>query len=142
MPIGAILLTQDVADVIEPGDHGSTFAAGSLVTAVAQVVFRRLCEPTFLAAIQEKGEYLGQGLRSLQVKHDTVVEIRGRGLMWGLDLNVEAAEVVERGYKEGIIMTSAGQNTLRLVPPLVIEKEQLDQTLEKLDLIFGQLEEG
>ena len=71
-----------------------------------------------------------------------MVEIRGRGLMWGLDLNVEAAEVVERGYKEGIIMTSAGQNTLRLVPPLVIEKEQLDQTLEKLDLIFGQLEEG
>jgi acetylornithine/N-succinyldiaminopimelate aminotransferase len=142
LPIGAVLLTQNVADVIKPGDHGSTFAAGSLVTAVAQVVFRRLCEPAFLAAVQEKGKYLGQGLRSLQAKHDTLVEIRGRGLMWGLDLNVEAVEVIGRGYKEGIIMASAGPNTLRLVPPLVIEKEQLDQALEKLDLIFSQLEGG
>jgi acetylornithine/N-succinyldiaminopimelate aminotransferase len=141
LPIGAILLTQQAADVIGPGDHGSTFAANSLVTAVAQVIFRRLSDPAFLSSVREKGEYLGQGLRSLQAKHATVIEIRGRGLMWGLDLSVKAEEVVNRGYEEGLILVSAGENILRLVPPLIVEKSHIVEALSKLDRILDQLEE-
>lgn len=142
LPSGAILLTQQVADTIGPGDHGSTFAANSLVTAVAQVVFGRLSNPAFLAAVREKGGHLGEGLRSLQAKHPTVVEVRGRGLMWGLDLTVKAEEVVNRGYEEGLILVSAGENTLRLVPPLIVEKSHIVEALSKLDRILDQLEEG
>jgi len=141
LPIGAVLLTQQVAETIEPGDHGSTFAANSLITAVAQVVFRRLSDPAFLAAVQDKGQYLDKGLRSLQARHATIVEIRGLGLMWGLDLTVKAQEVIKLGYEEGLVLVGAGENILRLLPPLIVEKAHLDQALNGLDRILTRLEE-
>jgi len=136
LPMGAVLATERVASCIEPGDHGSTFAANALVSTLAQVVVRRVSEPKFLADVREKGEYLGECLKSLGEGKRIVKEVRGRGLMWALELTEEAASYVERGYREGVIMGTAGPNVLRLLPPLIIQKEHIDELVEVLDRIL------
>ena len=141
LPIGTTLLTHRVADVITVGDHGSTFAANALICAVAQAVFRRLSDEGFLASVREKGEYLAARLEALKEKHPCLVEVRGRGLIWGLELTVKAEGLVARGYEEGLIVCSAGEKVLRLLPPLVVEKEHLDLAVEKLDSLLAQVQE-
>jgi acetylornithine/N-succinyldiaminopimelate aminotransferase len=141
LPLGATLLTQRVADVITVGDHGSTFAANALICAVAQAVFRRLSDEGFLAGVQEKGDYLAAKLEALKEKHPCLVEVRGRGLIWGLELTVKAEGLIAQGYKEGLIVCSAGEKVLRLLPPLVVEKEHLDLAVEKLDSLLAQVQE-
>ncbi|HIP97038.1 MAG TPA: aspartate aminotransferase family protein, partial [Anaerolineae bacterium] len=141
LPIGATLLTQRVADVITVGDHGSTFAANALICAVAQAVFRRLSDEDFLAGVREKGEYLAAKLEALKEKHPCLVEVRGRGLIWGLELTVKAEGLIARGYEEGLIVCSAGEKVSRLLPPLVVEKEHLDLAVEKLDGLLAQVQE-
>jgi len=136
LPIGATLVTEAIAGAIGPGDHGSTFAAGPLVTTIALRVFRRIADPAFLASVREKGETLVRRLREAQLPH--VVEVRGRGLMIGLELTISAKKVVERGYEAGLLLVNAGDTVLRLIPPLVIGQEQVDELLEKLPGILEQ----
>src|SRR5690606_35978295 len=101
LPIGAILMRQRVADTIQKGDHGSTFAGGPMVTHVAHHVVGRVAQPQFLAEVEAKGRLLRDLLEEINSPH--VLEIRGKGLMVGLDLDIEAAEVVARGYEQGLI---------------------------------------
>ena len=132
--MGATLLTQTVADTITKGDHGSTFAANCLVTAVAQVVFRRISNPAFLKSVKERGEYLGAALRKIQGRHPELVkEVRGRGLIWGVEVSMKALDVVNAGYEHGIIVTIAGDNIIRLVPPLIVEQSHIDELAAKLE---------
>ena len=134
LPMGATLLTQAVADTIAKGDHGSTFAANCLVAAVAQVVFRRVSDPAFLDRVKEQGAYLGEALRDIQTRHpEWVKDVRGRGLIWGVDIPMKALDVVNAGYERGIIVTIAGDNIVRLVPPLIIEKHHIDELASKLE---------
>lgn len=130
LPIGAVLMTDAIASALAPGDHGSTFAAGPLVTRVAEVILRRVADPRFLARVREVGGRLGAMLTRL-AERDDVVEARGVGLMWGLELKAEApaAEAVDRTRAHGVVIGAAGRNTLRLVPPLTIEASHVD-TLE------------
>jgi acetylornithine/N-succinyldiaminopimelate aminotransferase len=132
LPIGAILMRQAVADVLAPGDHGSTFAAGPLVTHAARVVFNIVNQPEFLSGVREVGAYLGDRLRGL--RHEAVVEVRGLGLMWGVQLQAStpAAEVLAAGYREGVVLGSAGNNTLRIVPPLIVGREHVDTFVDAL----------
>lgn len=144
LPIGAILMKEDIASVLQPGDHGSTFAASPLVTAVARTVFNTINQPAFLDHVRQVGEYLGRKLRDLAARHPSLVrEVRGRGLMWGIELveTRQPAEVVEAGYTHGLIVAPAGRNTVRLVPPLIVQNEHVDQAVETLDRIFGQMGE-
>ncbi len=144
LPIGAILMKEEIASVLAPGDHGSTFAASPLITAVARTVFNTIKAPDFLASVRRVGEYLGQKLRDLAARHPAVVrEVRGRGLMWGIELaeTRQPADVVEAGYAHGLIVAPAGRNTVRLVPPLIVQAEHVDQAVEILDRIFGQMGE-
>ena len=134
LPMGATLVTQAVADTIEKGDHGSTFAANCLVAAVAQVIFRRVSEPAFLAAVQAKGEYLGAALREMQARNVGVIkDVRGRGLIWGIETSLKAGDVVTAGYAEAIIVAVAGDDVVRLVPPLIVEKAHIDDLMAKLE---------
>ena len=132
LPIGAILMTQPVADVIHVGDHGSTFAGGPLVTAVAQVVFRRIADPTFLAHVREVGDYLDEALGDLAAAHPKVLELRGRGLMRGLRIQGSAAAVREAGHQAGVLLATAGDDVVRLLPPLIFERHHVDEAIEKL----------
>jgi len=133
LPIGATLLTQRVADAIEPGDHGSTFAANPVICAVARVVLRRVSDPAFLVQVQKKGAYLQKELTAIQARHPVVRQVRGRGMIWGLELAVEATPLVNRGYERGLIMTVAGDRVLRLLPPLIISESQIDEALAIID---------
>ena len=137
LPMGAILLTQAVADTIVKGDHGSTFAANCLIAAVAQVVFRRVSDPVFLDRVKELGAYLGEALRDIQMRHpEWVKDVRGRGLIWGVEISMKALDVVNAGYERGIVVTIAGDNVIRLVPPLIIEKTHIDELAAKLEDAF------
>jgi predicted acetylornithine/succinylornithine family transaminase len=140
LPIGAALVTESVAEVMQPGDHGSTFAAGPLVTSVAKVVFDRVSQPDFLAHVREVGGYLLERLSELNSPH--VQEVRGRGLLVGVELDIEANAIVEAGYARGLILVNAGPNVLRLVPPLIVTHEEVDALIDKLTVILGGLNGG
>ena len=132
LPIGAVLMIVDVAATIHAGDHGTTFGGGPLVTAVAQVVFQRIADPAFLAHIREVSDYLDEALQDFATAHDEVIELRGRGLMRGIQIDGSAAAVREAGHDAGLLVATAGDDVVRLVPPLIIERRQVDEAIEKL----------
>jgi predicted acetylornithine/succinylornithine family transaminase len=139
LPIGAVLMTQAVADVIEPGDHGSTFAAGPLVCQVAQVVLDRVSHPDFLSDVREKGEHVATRLSALVESSPLARDARGVGLIWGIECEVEAASVISAGYRHGILVCSAGPNVVRLLPPLTITRAELDELLDRLEAAFDEV---
>ena len=124
LPIGATLVTQNVADVIKPGDHGSTFAAGPLVCAAANVVFDKVNQPNFLQAVQENGAYLRHRLQGLELEQ--ITEVRGQGLLVGVLLNQPAAPVMAAARAKGVLILTAGENIIRLAPPLIVNKDEID----------------
>lgn len=127
LPIGAILMRQKVADTIHKGDHASTFAGNPFTTHVAHHVVSRISEPAFLSDVHEKGEYLKELLEELNSPH--ITEIRGHGLLVGVEMDIEVGPVIDKAYDKGVILVSAGTNVLRFVPPLVISKEELAQAV-------------
>ena len=138
LPIGAVLAKQRVADALAPGDHGTTFGGGPLVTAVAQVVLRRVSEPSFLQHVRDIGSYLDHKLQELAASHpDTITEIRGRGLMRGLRINGSAATVRQQCHHEGLLVATAGEDVVRLLPPLIINETHVDEAVEKLGRALG-----
>ncbi len=137
LPMGAVLMTDEVASTIEPGDHASTFAAGPLVSSVAEVVVGRVSDPMFLAAVRKKGRFLESLLLDLKERNPHVLDVRGMGLMWGLELDTEAKQVVEQGYERGLLVINAGPNVLRLVPPLIVSEEELAQAVKTIEEILS-----
>jgi acetylornithine/succinyldiaminopimelate/putrescine aminotransferase len=130
-------MTQAVADVMHPGDHGSTFAASPLVASVAQVALETVNQPDFLADVAAKGAYLKERLEEINSPH--ILAVRGKGLMVGADLDIQANDVVQAGYRHGLLLVNAGPNTLRLVPPLIISRSEIDTLIEKLTAIFADI---
>ena len=137
LPIGAALMTQKVADAIQPGDHGSTFAAGPLVCAAANVVVDRVSDPDFLARIRANSEHLNEKLHEL-LPADKVVEIRGAGYMVGVELNVPVGPITKRCVEEKVLLISAGENTLRFIPPLIVDTAEIDEAVETLARIMNE----
>ena len=137
LPMGATLLAQRVADVIGPGDHGSTFAANPVVCAAAQVVVGKIAEREFLQHVCWCGDYLAKRLSDLQEECEEIVEVRGRGLMWGVELRGAAAPVVQACQERGLLILSAGANVLRMVPPLTVEQSDLDEAVTILGEALG-----
>ena len=135
LPIGAILVTEAVGSAIKPGDHGSTFAGGPLVTSAALVVLNRIGQPAFLKHVADVGEYLMERLE--EINSPLIKEVRGRGLITGVELTVPAAPLVREGFKHGLLTVNAGDNVMRFVPPLVIDKPHVDTLIEKLTVILG-----
>lgn len=135
LPIGAILMRQKVADVMQKGDHGSTFAGGPYITHVAHHVVGRVAEPSFLAEVRHKGQLLAEQLEELNSPH--IVAVRGEGLMVGVELDIEAAPVISRCYDEGLLLVGAGPNVLRFVPPLVISEGEIQEAVARLGKALG-----
>ena len=137
LPMGAALAVERVAAIMAPGDHASTFAANPLICAVARAVLGIVNEPSFLARIRDLGGYLGEALSSLLEKHGTVTEIRGRGLMWGIETTLNTADILPAGYEAGLLLGSSGEHIVRLLPPYVVDEADIDQAVSMLDRIFG-----
>ena len=129
LPMGAILVSDAVASTIQPGDHGTTFGGGPLLAHVAHHVVQRLADPTLLAHVRETGAWFGEQLQAIADRTDRVRAIRGVGLMWGMDVHEPAAAVIGRAFSRGLLMVSAGEHTLRFLPPLVITREELSAGL-------------
>ena len=128
LPMGAVLLSARVAAAIQPGDHATTFGGGPLVASVALAVLRRIAAPEFLDEVRRKGERMGAALAAL-VGRGGVIEARGRGMMWGLELEGAAAPVIDRALEAGLLVTSAGERVVRLLPPLAISESDLERGL-------------
>ncbi|MEM7345918.1 MAG: aspartate aminotransferase family protein [Chloroflexota bacterium] len=132
LPIGAILLSQAVADEIEPGDHGSTFAAGPLVCSVAHATFQQINQAQFLADVQARGSYMAEKINELIGKTPLISGSRGKGLIWGLISEIPAGEIVAEARNHGLIILVAGEKIVRLLPPLTITNEEIDSLMERL----------
>lgn len=135
LPIGAILLTEDVAAAINPGEHGSTFAGGPVVCRAAQVVFDRISRPDFLAAVAANGDYLRQQLSALH--SPLVVAVRGAGLLVGVELNTAVAPIQAAARERGLLIINAGDTILRLAPPLIVTREHIDAAVAILGECLG-----
>eukprot|EP00270_Netrium_digitus_P006767 TRINITY_DN1949_c0_g1_i1.p1 TRINITY_DN1949_c0_g1~~TRINITY_DN1949_c0_g1_i1.p1 ORF type:complete len:475 (-),score=149.77 TRINITY_DN1949_c0_g1_i1:349-1704(-) len=133
LPIGAVLVTEAVALAMAYGDHGSTFAGSPLVTHVAQAVLAKIQSPGFLDSVAAKGELLKALLREKLAGNKHVVEVRGSGLLVGVQLDVSAGKVVDRALQKGLMLITAGKgDVLRMVPPLVITEEEIGQAVDIL----------
>ncbi|MCY4147703.1 MAG: acetylornithine/succinylornithine family transaminase [Chloroflexi bacterium] len=140
LPIGAILVTDEIANAMQPGDHGSTFSGGAVVTRAAQVVLKRIVSEGFLAHVREVGDYLLERLAELNSPH--IVDVRGRGLMAGIELDIAPAGIVQAGYAHGLLLVSSGTNVIRFVPPLIIQKAHVDELIGKLTQILETIDDG
>jgi acetylornithine/succinyldiaminopimelate/putrescine aminotransferase len=132
LPMGAVLLTQDVAAALEPGDHGSTFAAGPLVCQVARAVLNQINTPEFLGQVKTNGQYLEKKLREEVASSPLIQSFRGKGLMWGLVSVPPAGDIVAEARKQGLIILIAGPNIVRLLPPLTMSQAEIDILVERL----------
>ena len=138
LPIGALLATERVAAALTYGDHGSTFAGGPLITAVANHVFARISAPEFLAHVRRVGGYLKAHLAELS--SPKIKEVRGRGLMLGVEFTGElSARVVELGYAQGLLLVGSGTSVLRVIPPLIVTERDCDLFIERLTAILEKL---
>ncbi|XP_058204851.1 acetylornithine aminotransferase, mitochondrial-like [Rhododendron vialii] len=133
LPIGAVLLTEKVASAIKYGDHGSTFAGGPLICAAAIAVLDKISKPVFLASVSKKGKYFKEILIQKLGGNSHVREVRGTGLIVGVELDVSASALVDACRNSGLLILTAGKgNVVRLVPPLVISEGELDHAAEIL----------
>lgn len=130
MPAGACCAVEEVANVMEPGKHGSTFGGSNLAVAAANATLDELSKPEYAASVQEVGEYLRNKLEGMA----QVDSVRGLGLMVGCDLaeGVDAHDVVKAALKDGLVINATGPRTLRFLPPLVCSKYDVDAFAEKL----------
>lgn len=138
LPMGAVLVSEEIAATIKPGDHGTTFGGGPLVAAVASHVIDRLSDPSLLRAVRENGAWLGEQLDGIARRSGKVRAIRGTGFIWGLDVVESANEIVKRGWDEGLLALTAGDHTLRLLPPLVMDRDDLARGVSILEKIISQ----
>jgi predicted acetylornithine/succinylornithine family transaminase len=136
LPMGAILMTRPIADAIKPGDHGTTFGGGPFVASVALHVLERLSDPALLKHVTEVGAWFGHELNELARRTGRIRQVRGAGLMWGMDVMGTAAHVVSESLSRGLLVCSAGDYTVRMLPPLVATREELARGLAILEEIL------
>lgn len=134
LPMGATLLTDEIASTIRPGDHATTFGGGPLVASVALAVLDHVSSPGFLGEVRKKGHRLEVLLEEVRERHsERVTEVRGRGLMRGLELAGDAAPVVDRARDAGLLVVTAGPRVIRLLPPLTIADAELERGVAILE---------
>jgi acetylornithine aminotransferase/acetylornithine/N-succinyldiaminopimelate aminotransferase len=140
IPLGAILCTEEVARAIHAGMHGTTFGGGPLACATAIAVIDTMEKDGLLAHATEVGEYFMDLLRALAKKHDAIIDVRGKGLMIGAELDsAELAKLtVAEMLKRHIVINVTSDTTLRFLPPYVLERAQVDTTIAALDDIFTE----
>ncbi|MDR2047202.1 MAG: acetylornithine/succinylornithine family transaminase [Clostridiales bacterium] len=139
VPIGAVLTTEKLSDVLRPGDHGTTFGGNPLAAAAGLAVTKIIKKKSFLDEVVSKGDYLKERLSFLHKKYGFIKEIRGKGLILGMELDpsVNARNLNQKFLDKGLILLAAGNNTLRFLPPLTVKIEEIDGALAIIDEVFG-----
>ncbi|MBI2625169.1 MAG: ornithine--oxo-acid transaminase [Candidatus Nealsonbacteria bacterium] len=140
LPISAVLAWEDISGVIEPGDHGSTFGGNPLACAVSRKVLKLLKKHNLNKRVSENGSYFLERLQETIGQNRLVEEIRGKGLLLGIELNPKAGgarRYCEKLAELGVLTKETHEHVIRLAPPLIIKKEEIDFTVERLKKIFG-----
>ena len=139
IPIGAMLCTEEAARALSPGMHGTTFGGGPLACAVAIAVIDTMRRDNLLDHIRKTGKYFFEQLQSLATRHSAIVEVRGKGLMLGMELaNAELAKyVVAQMLERHIIINRTSETVLRFLPPFILERQHIDQAVQALDEILS-----
>ncbi|MBK5910251.1 acetylornithine transaminase [Rhodothalassium salexigens] len=143
-PLGACLATEAVAAAMVPGTHGSTYGGNPLATAVGNAVLDELLKPGFMGHVIAMGEALHQALSGFAERyHNQVEDVRGRGLMWGIKLRdgLVNREVVATALRHGLLTAPAGDNVIRLLPPLILAQPDIDQAMERLGAALTEAEQ-
>ncbi|MCJ7569230.1 MAG: aminotransferase class III-fold pyridoxal phosphate-dependent enzyme, partial [Anaerolineales bacterium] len=138
LPIGVTLMTEAVAAEISAGDHGSTFGAGPLVCSAALAVFNQINQPAFLTEVAAKGEAMRQGLHALPTDH--IVEVRGAGLLIGVEFEHPVKPIIQAALDRGLVVINAGENVLRICPPLTIGYAEIEAGLDILSECLAAIE--
>jgi predicted acetylornithine/succinylornithine family transaminase len=142
VPIGATLVSQEVADTITFGDHGSTYGGNLLACRAALCVLDELVGGGLLAQVARVGRHFERRLKSIASKHAMVKQVRGIGLMWGLELDRDATAVVPAALQQGVIVNRTAERVVRLLPPLIITEADADEGLDRLDAALGAVGAG
>ena len=130
LPMGAIIVSSQVSQVMSPGDHGTTFGGGPLVSTVALAVLDTLADPSFLEQVRIKGKRLSAGLTGVAEKHPSLVaHLRGRGLFWGLELSQPVGPIVDQLRERGLLTVPAGSHVIRFLPPLTVTDTEIDRAV-------------
>jgi len=136
LPMGAVLMTEAIASTIKPGDHGTTFGGGPFLASVANYVLERLSDPALLSSVERNGAWFGAQLQELAARTGRIRAVRGLGYMWGIDVMGTASHVVNEALAAGLLVCSAGEYTVRILPPLVASRDDLAAGLRILDEIL------
>lgn len=139
VPIGAFLASGKAATAMVPGDHGTTYGGNPFVTAAAYKVLELFEKRDIVNHVKEMGDYLTKKLEKLKEKYDIIIARRGLGLIQGLEFTVPVSSIISQALTEQkLVIISAGTNIIRFVPPLVIEKEHVDEMVEKLSAVLDE----
>jgi acetylornithine/N-succinyldiaminopimelate aminotransferase len=140
LPLGAILAREEFAAAFSPGLHGSTFGGGPLVCAAALAFLDAVEKKHLMANVRSRGAELRAGLVKLAAKFDFIREIRGEGLILGIDLDVEGAAYVTEALRQGLLINCTHEHILRLLPPFILTSQQVKEGLSKLESVFASTE--
>ena len=138
-PMAGFLATEEVSAGFVPGDHGTTFAGSPLAGAAANAVFDAFENEGIVENSKKMGEYFIEKLAPLKEKYDFINDVRGAGLLVGVELNFEGADIVGKMLEEGFLINCTAGNVLRFAPPLVVKEEEIDALVEALDKVFNEL---
>ena len=141
-PIGAMVAREKYAEALSPGTHGSTFGGNPLLAAAGVAAMKVLLEEGILDNCITMGAYLRSQLEQLQEKYPFVAMVRGRGLMLGMELTIDGADIVKTALNRGLLINCTVGKVLRFVPPLIVTRPEIDQMIEILDKIFSELRTG
>jgi acetylornithine aminotransferase len=138
-PIGAIIAKEAAAKGFEPGTHGSTFGGNPLATAAGIATIEHIVDSNLLTQVNEIAEYLENQLIVLKEKYSFIKEIRGKGLLIGIDVDTNALEIVQKAIEHQLLLLTAGPNVVRVLPPLTVSKEEINEFVEKLEKAFQSI---
>jgi len=141
VPMGVTLVKPDILSVMKKGEHSSTFGGNPLACAAGTATLQALTQDGLIENAKNMGEKFLRGLNDLKSKHKIIREVRGRGLMIGVELKFEVKDILMEGIKKGLLLLYSGRNILRLLPPLVISDEDVTKSLQILDELLTN-EEG
>ncbi len=139
VPIGALLIRDEIAKSFEPGDHASTFGGNPLATAAGVAALSAILEEGMLDHCQRVGEYFLSRLEEIKKKFPFVQDVRGRGLILGMELKIEGAEIVKKMMKKGFLINCTAGNVLRFLPPLIVTEEEVDRMVRALEEVFKKI---
>lgn len=139
VPVGAFAAIEKIAAAFEPGDHGTTYGGNPFVTAAVNAVFSLFESEKVLDNVNKVAPYLAKRLDELSLKYDFIVERRGIGLMQGMEFKMPVKDIIPKVMEKGLILITAGTNVIRFVPPLVIQKEDVDKMIEIFDQCLSEI---